>query len=57
MATARPARRRQLVAAGWLAHAGFDAAFVPHDGSRIPAWYPAMCAGYDVALAGRLARA
>lgn len=50
----RPARL--LVAAGWLAHAGYDAAFAkdPAD-SRIPSWYPAMCAGYDAALAARLA--
>jgi hypothetical protein len=53
-AVALPARRMQLLGAGWIAHAGFDAAFHPHDDSRIPSWYPAMCAGYDVALGARL---
>jgi hypothetical protein len=38
-----------------VAHAGFDAAF-SHDAtaSRIPSWYPAACAGYDVAFAALL---
>jgi hypothetical protein len=54
VAAALPARRAQLLAAGWIAHAGFDAAFSPHDDSRIPSWYPAMCAGYDVGLGVRL---
>ena len=50
------ARGRQLVAAGWLAHAGFDAAFAQRRGdSRIPTWYPPMCAGYDAMVAVRLA--
>ena len=49
-----PARRAQVLGAGWIAHAGFDAVFTPHDASRIPSWYPAMCAGYDVALGARL---
>lgn len=53
-AAAQPGMRRHLVAGGWLAHAGFDALFTPHRDSRIPGWYPAMCAGYDVALAARL---
>jgi hypothetical protein len=51
---AMPARRAQLLAAGWIAHAGFDAAFTSHDDSRIPSWYPAVCAGYDLALGARL---
>lgn len=56
-AAARPEHRTQLIAVGWLAHAGFDAAF-SHDpaASRIPSWYPAMCAGYDVALGASLLR-
>ena len=48
---------RNLVAAGWAAHAAFD---MVHDGghdSLIPSWYPAMCAGYDLAVAGRLVTA
>jgi hypothetical protein len=42
------------LAAGWTAHAAFDFA---HDGgehSLIPAWYPALCAGYDLATAAKL---
>jgi hypothetical protein len=46
-----------LLASGWLGHAAFD---VHHDSgpdSRIPSWYPAFCAGYDVGMAaGLLAR-
>lgn len=53
-AVAMPARRARLLAAGWIAHAGFDALFMPHDESRIPSWYPAVCAGYDLALGARL---
>lgn len=54
-AAAKPQWRTQLIAAGWIAHASFDAAFHPNnDASRIPSWYPAMCAGYDVALGARL---
>jgi hypothetical protein len=53
-AAALPARRAQLLAAGWIAHAGFDALFTPHRESRIPSWYPAVCAGYDLALGARL---
>ena len=43
-----------LLAGGWLAHAVFD---VQHDSgpdSRIPSWYPAFCAGYDVGMAAAL---
>lgn len=54
-AVAGSAERRRLVAVGWLAHAMFDAKFTPGQDSRIPRWYPAACAGYDVALAARLA--
>jgi hypothetical protein len=49
-------RARLLVAAGWLSHAAFDAAFAQRSaGSRIPSWYPPMCAGYDAMVALRLA--
>lgn len=51
-----PKAGRALIAVGWLAHAGFDASFHAGADSRIPRWYPAMCAGYDAALAVRLAR-
>lgn len=56
-AAAMPKQRTKLIAAGWVAHAAFDAAF-RHDAnvSRIPSWYPAMCAGYDVALGASLLR-
>ena len=46
---------RRLVAGGWAAHALFDMLRGPSPDSRLPAWYPAMCAGYDVALAATLA--
>ncbi|PTL60695.1 hypothetical protein C7Y72_03285 [Paraconexibacter algicola] len=47
-------RAARLLAAGWASHAAFDAL---HDGgghSLIPAWYPALCAGYDVVIAAGL---
>jgi hypothetical protein len=47
-------RVRQVVAAGWLAHALFDNLHDRGPTSRLPGWYPAVCAGYDVALAGLL---
>lgn len=56
-AQSTPRRARNVVAAGWAAHAVFD---MVHDGgpdSLIPSWYPAMCAGYDLAVAGRLVTA
>jgi hypothetical protein len=56
-AVALPSKRaRLLLAAGWLSHAAFDAAFAKRSaGSRIPSWYPPMCAGYDAMVALRLA--
>ncbi len=56
-AQSTPTKARNVVAAGWAAHAMFD---MVHDGGRdslIPSWYPAMCAGYDLAVAGRLVTA
>jgi hypothetical protein len=53
-AFAMAARDDRLLAAGWASHAAFDAL---HDGghdSLIPDWYPAACAGYDLAVAGLL---
>ena len=49
-----------LLGAGWLAHVTWDA--LHHRGrgpTRVRSWYPALCIGYDVAvavplLAGRL---
>ena len=42
------------LAAGWAAHAAFDFAHDGGEGSLIPEWYPALCAGYDLATAARL---
>lgn len=46
--------RRRILAAGWLSHAGFDAAHRRNSGSRLPFWYPAFCAGFDVVVAAGL---
>jgi hypothetical protein len=50
-------KARNLVAAGWAAHAAFDMVHDSGADSRIPSWYPAMCAGYDLAVASRLVTA
>lgn len=47
-------RRRRLVAAGWVAHAVFDNVHKAGPGGRLPGWYAAMCAGYDLAFAATL---
>jgi hypothetical protein len=47
-------RRRRLIAAGWLAHAVFDNVHKAGPGGRLPSWYGALCAGYDVAFAATL---
>ena len=52
----RPQATR-LLAAGWATHALFDAAHGHDEGSRLPRWYPAFCAAYDLVLCGHLARA
>jgi hypothetical protein len=52
--TLAPSRARALLAAAWAAHALFDVTHSSSGDSRLPRWYPAMCAGYDLALAGRL---
>ncbi len=49
---ATPARR--ILGIAWAAHAAFDAVHTRSPDSRLPAWYPAMCAGYDIALGARL---
>jgi hypothetical protein len=56
-ARATPKQARNVVAAGWAAHAAFDLVHDSGSDSLIPGWYPAMCAGYDLAVAGRLAAA
>ena len=47
---------RRLIAGGWAAHAAFDLLRGPSPDSRLPRTYPALCAGFDLALALRLAR-
>jgi hypothetical protein len=47
---------RRLVAAGWASHVLFDTLQGSSEDSRLPAFYPALCAGYDVAYAARLLR-
>ena len=48
------ARGARLLAAGWVGHAVFDLVHDRGAHSRIPEWYPAFCAGYDVGVAARL---
>jgi hypothetical protein len=45
----------RALAAGWASHAAFDRVHHAGPDSLIPDWYPAMCAGYDLLLAGVLA--
>lgn len=53
----RRPRATRLLAAGWASHALFDVAHGHDEGSRLPRWYPALCAGYDLVVCGHLARA
>ncbi|HEX2499397.1 MAG TPA: hypothetical protein VHO00_11415 [Actinomycetes bacterium] len=46
---ADPALGRYLVAAGWLAHAGWD--FAHRDGRVVPKWYVQFCIPLDVLMA------
>ena len=48
---------RSLLGVWWMCHAIFDLAF-GHGSSarRLPRWYPALCAGFDVAYGARLLR-
>lgn len=48
--------RRAVIAAGWVAHAAFDHFHHAGPGGRLPRWYPALCAGYDLAFAAMLMR-
>src|SRR4051794_28696733 len=52
-----PSRANRLLAVGWASHALFDAAHGHDESSRLPRWYPALCAGYDLVIGGHLARA
>ena len=47
---------RRVLGAGWASHALFDTLQGASSDSRLPRWYPAVCAGYDVAIAARVAR-
>ena len=51
----RKKRGRKLLALGWASHALFDALHERSSTSLLPSWYPAVCAGYDVALAAAIA--
>lgn len=53
-ATAHGRRVRGIAAAGWLAHASFDLLHDRGEGSLLPDWYPAACAGYDAAWAATM---
>jgi len=50
-----PSAARRLVATGWALHPIFDLLHECGSDSRLPDWYPAMCAGYDLGVAGLLA--
>ncbi len=45
---------RRLVAASWAIHPIFDLLHERGPDSRLPDWYPAICAGYDLGVAGLL---
>lgn len=42
---------RRIAAAGWLAHAAFDLLHEKGPDSRLPDWYPSVCAGFDAGVA------
>jgi hypothetical protein len=46
----------RVVAGAWASHALFDRVHQTGSHSRIPEWYPALCAGYDLALAALIWR-
>lgn len=48
---ARSDRATRVTAWGWLAHAAFDLVHDPGRDSRLPGWYPALCAGFDAGVA------
>lgn len=55
-ATRESAAARRLLAGGWVAHTLYDVLQGPSPDSRLPRWYPALCVGFDVALAAQLVR-
>ena len=45
-----------ILAAGWAAHAAWDVLLhQPSGAGFVPAWYPPVCAGFDLLLAGYVA--
>lgn len=54
MALRDPQGAGRLVGFGWAAHAIFDALVGDEHGRRLPRWYPALCAGYDLAFGAAL---
>ncbi|WP_462375148.1 hypothetical protein [Rhodococcus erythropolis] len=50
-----PSTARRLVAASSAVHPIFDLLHELGPESRLPDWYPAICAGYDLGVAGHLA--
>jgi hypothetical protein len=50
-----PTVTRRLLAAGWAGHAAFDVTHHRGTASRLPAWYPQLCAAYDLTLAASIA--
>ena len=49
-----PRQATALLAAGWASHAAFDMTHHIDEGTRLPDWYPALCAGYDLVIAAGL---
>lgn len=50
-------RRPGAQAAGWALHVAWDLAIPAHHaGQLVPAWYPVLCVGFDLALAAYLWR-
>jgi len=45
---------RSVLGLAWASHALFDATHETTGDSRLPRWYPALCAGYDLTYAARL---
>ena len=42
-----------LLVAGWSMHVGWDLLLHPvGDGGYVPGWYPALCVGFDILVAG-----
>jgi lysylphosphatidylglycerol synthetase-like protein (DUF2156 family) len=39
-----------LLAAGWLAHAGWDIGLHSQPNNFVPGWYPPACAGFDLVI-------